>query len=362
MQLSGFSLKKIVKIDGSLMEGGGSILRTAVPLSAILKQPIEIYNIRANRSTPGLRNQHLHVIKAIAEIANAKTMGVSKGSEKISFFPSNLQGGDFNIDVGTAGSLSLLLQAIIPVAAFAPEETNLKLRGGTDVKWSPPIDYMSKVYLPMLEKIGLSAIICIGRRGHYPKGGGLVSCQVDTIDHLEPIRFKYDESITIESIEGKAHAVQLPRHISERMIDTATSYLVKKGYTVGKIEDESYEKRYDPHIAPGAGITLWAKTNVGTIIAGDALGERGIPAETVGRKAAQNLDNQLQTGHPVDYHLTDQLILWMALQKKEAIIDTTKITSHALTNIEIVKQLVEAYFTVSGEKGQPGIIKYKPVE
>jgi len=350
----------MIQIDGSMLEGGGSIIRNAVTLSALFRKPIEVKNIRAKRSKPGLRNQHATVVTSIAEICDAEIEGVHVNSNSILFYPGKIKGGEFQFDIKTAGSTILLLQALIPVAAHAPSSVKLLLKGGTDVPMAPPLDYFRFVFLPMMQKLGLDITFCAGRRGHYPKGGGAFSCDVEPVLKMKPIHFKSDEPVSVDCICGKAHAVCLPAHIAERMISSATEEIIKNKYKVGAIEQDCPEPKYDTHIGPGTGITLWGCTNIGTIISGDSLGRRGVPAEDVGKQAARNLLAQLATGRPVDHHLADQLIIWMALSNFPSIVDTTKITLHTLTNIEIIKKFTNAEFHIEGQQGSPGIISCEP--
>lgn len=352
--------KKIVKIDGSLLEGGGAILRNAVALSALHSTPIEIYNIRAKRSKPGLRNQHVKVIEAICALSDGKMEGVYTGSSDIRFYPGKLKGGEYTIDIGTAGSLSLLLQAIIPVAAKCSEPVKLLLKGGTDVRWSPPIDYIRYVYLPMLEKLGLEATMCVGRRGHYPKGGGTLSCDIEPLIRMKPIQYQFDKPFKPQCICGRVHAVRLPCSIAERITTSAVDFIENNGFKIAAIEQECPEPKYDVHIGPGTGITLWSCNNFGTILAGDGLGEKGLPAEKVGQIAAENIIEQIKIGRPIDYHLADQLIIWMGMSDFPSVIDTNKITLHTLTNIEILKLLTKADFSVEGKVGEPGVITCEP--
>ncbi|MHA1126400.1 MAG: RNA 3'-terminal phosphate cyclase [Candidatus Heimdallarchaeota archaeon] len=352
--------KKMITIDGSMLEGGGAIIRNSIALSAIRNQPIRIINIRANRPKPGLRNQHMYVIKTIGEMCNARIESVSVGSKEIQFFPGEIKGGEYKVDVQTAGSLTLLLQAIIPVAIHAPDTVKLLMKGGTDVAWSPPFDYMRYVYVPMMEKLGLNITLCVGRRGHYPKGGGALSCDIEPLLRMKPIIFKFDDPFSVDCICGRAHAVKLPPAIADRMINSAMKELEKNNYKIGVIESECPEPKYDTHIAPGTGIILWSCNNHGTILAGDCLGKKGLPAEEVGKIAAKNLIEQLKTKKPIDYHLADQLIIWMGLSDFPSVIETTKITSHTLTNIELLKIIAKSKFKVEGKEGQPGIISCEP--
>jgi len=348
---------KKIQIDGSLLEGGGSIIRNAIALSALLKKPVEIKNIRAKRSKPGLRNQHLHVINAIGEICQADISGAYVGSKTVSFIPGETRGGTFQIDVKTAGSLTLLMQAIIPVASFAPSTIKLLMKGGTDVPMAPPFDFFKYVYLPTMEKLGLDLTICLGRRGHYPKGGGIISCDINPIAHLKPINFEGKEPCQPLKIEGIAHAVQLPCHITKRMKTSAITLLKKHNCPIGTIKEDCPDQKFDAHVGPGTGITLWAETTCGTLLSGSALGKKGLPAEAVGERAAKELQSQLRTGCPVDYRLADQLIIWMALSPFPSVIKTTKITLHTLTNIEIIKQFLAIDFEVKGREGEAGVIR-----
>ncbi|MFW9923897.1 MAG: RNA 3'-terminal phosphate cyclase [Candidatus Thorarchaeota archaeon] len=144
------------------------------------------------------------------------------------------------------------------------------------------------------------------------------------------------------------------------MVDSAISILQKNDFEIGAFEKECYEEKYDTHIGPGTGITIWACNNYGTILAGDGLGEKGLPAEKVGEIAAMNLLSQLKAKRPIDFHLADQLIIWMGISDFPSVINTSKITLHTLTNIEIVKILSGAQFIVNGKEGEPGIIECEP--
>ncbi|MEM4696403.1 MAG: RNA 3'-terminal phosphate cyclase, partial [Desulfurococcaceae archaeon] len=159
-----------VVIDGSFGEGGGQILRYALSFSALTLKPVRIFNIRAKRDNPGLRPQHLTAVKALAEITKARVIGDRVGSMELYFEPKTRIGGSYRFDIGTAGSVSLVIQAILPTLLFANRSSRVELTGGTDVAWSPPIDYMRFVFLHNLKLMGIEASIELYRRGHYPRG------------------------------------------------------------------------------------------------------------------------------------------------------------------------------------------------
>ncbi len=162
----------MISIDGSYGVGGGQILRTSLALATILGEDIRISNIRVARPRPGLAMQHMKGIKALEAIGGARTRGARVGSTEVEFIAGEVRPGEYVIDIGTAGSISLILQALFLPCASAGGEVVLRIRGGTDVNWSPPMDYVRKVFLPMVGKMGFIAGADIKKRGYYPKGGG----------------------------------------------------------------------------------------------------------------------------------------------------------------------------------------------
>src|SRR5437879_8956232 len=177
----------MIEIDGSYGEGGGQVLRTAVALAAVLSKGIHVFNIRAGRAEPGLRPQHMTGVKAAAELCSSELEGLRVGSTEFTFKPGKLRAGTFRFDVGTAGSVTLVLQTLMPILAFALGNVQLEITGGTDVKWSPPIDYLRLVTLPLLARMEMQASILVVKRGHYPKGGGIVRLKASPTSVLKNI-------------------------------------------------------------------------------------------------------------------------------------------------------------------------------
>ena len=343
----------MMEIDGSIGEGGGQILRTSVALSALTQKPIIIKNIRAKRDKSGLRNQHMTAIKAVAAIVDADVDGLELGSSEITFVPKRWKGGEFTFDIGTAGSTTLVLQALLPVLAFSKRHSNVALIGGTNNPMAPQIDYFIHVLNPVLSKMGFPYELTLVRRGFYPRGGGLITISVEPISSIEPINIV--EMGSLGSIHGISHSTKLPKHVAYRQAVAANEYLTSAGYSDAVIDIEARQER--DGVSAGSGVVLWAETSTGGIIGGDALGERGKPAENVGRDAAADLVGQLITGAPVDRHLSDQLIIWMAMAVGPSAIRPTEITLHALTSVKLVEQVTGCKFTVEGYEGAPGVIQ-----
>jgi RNA 3'-terminal phosphate cyclase (ATP) len=258
------------------------------------------------------------------------------------------------LDVGTAGSIPLILQALMPVAAFSPAPVEFELTGGTDVRWSPSIDYLRLVQLPLLQQTGYQAAIRVHRRGHYPKGGGHVSVTIYPPRILKAIQWlKTDELI---GIEGISHCVKLPSHVAQRQANAAKQKLAENGFTSVNVATETYPPSQDKHVAPGSGITLLAKFTNGAILGSDSLGERGKSAEIVGKEAALKLLTELRSGAPVDRHMGDIIIPYMAVTEGRSEIHVSEITMHTLTNIKVAEFLTEVKFSIQGELHQPGIL------
>ena len=345
----------MIEIDGSMGEGGGAIIRTALALCAVSKQPIHIFNIRVKRDRPGLQPQHLCGVEALAEITKAKMDGSGLHAKELTFEPKLIEGGKYRVDIGTAGSTTLILQILMPAASFASGAIDVEVSGGTDNPLAPSIDFLKNVKLPTLHRMGYNGKVECLRRGHYPRGGGVIRAQIEPVERLRSINLIYSNNVN--KISGVAHAIRLPEKIATKMAHSCSKELIRSGFTEIDIKSESYHPDHDPHMGPGAGITIWAETELGAVIGASSHGRRGKPAEQVGREAADNLIGQLRTGAAVDRHLTDQLIPYMALAEGTSEITSTYLTTHALTNVKLVQQILGVEFQVDGELGKPGRIK-----
>jgi RNA 3'-phosphate cyclase len=346
----------MIEIDGSLGEGGGAVLRTALALSAVSRRRIQIQNIRAKRPNPGLAPQHLRGVEALVKLTGGRVEGAELRSQKLTFEPGEIRGGRFRVDIGTAGSTTLILQILMPAAAFARRPLEVEITGGTDNPFAPPIDYLVNITLPTLRRMGYRGEVERVRRGHYPRGGGIIRARVRPAEKLKALELI--EPGKIVTIRGISHAVRLPAPIATRQAHAAKRELLKAGYTA-EVKSESYERGRDPHLGPGTGITLWAETENGAIIGSSSLGKRGKPAEQVGREAAQSLVKQLRTGRAVDRWLTDQLVPYLALADGVSEITSAELTSHALTNFELVEKILGVNFEVQGGPGEPGRVRVR---
>jgi RNA 3'-terminal phosphate cyclase (ATP) len=344
----------MLRIDGSVGEGGGQIIRTAIALAAITGKAVEITNIRANRPNPGLSAQHLHAVRAVERISGGSTEGLALRSTRLAFTPGMLKGFEGEIDIGTAGSITLLLQCLVPAALFADRTTKVRITGGTDVSWSPPMEFYTHVFLPVLRELGCELQLDLKRRGYYPKGGGLVDLTVTPARRLKGLVLRKPEhAVEITSpehaveITGVSHSCGLPAHVVDRQARAAKHVLKDAGYDAA-IKTEPEERGT---WTTGSGITLWAGYK-----SGSALGERGKRAELVGEEAARGILTELQAPSTVDLHLADQLVPYLALATGNSEMRVREMTKHLETNLYITQQFLEVNFTVQKEERGEGAV------
>ena len=343
----------MIEIDGSLGEGGGQILRTSLSLAAVLGKELRIFNIRAGRPEPGLRAQHLTVVKALGQICNAAFSGVEIGSTEFEFKPGSMKTGDFRFDVGTAGSITLVLQCLLPLLPFTRAEVMLEVRGGTDVKWSPPIDYFRLVALPLLARMGLEVSIVSVVRGHYPRGGGVVNIRSVPTGKMTP--FTGHDRGRITDVLGISHVSGLPRQIADRQAVSASNEIRYASLPLSEIViDADADNRNQ---SAGSGIALVARSEKGSILGADRLGERGILAERVGRFAAKQLVEEIGTKNFLDRHMGDMIVPYLVLAEGISDVSVSKITQHTITNVRVAESITGLQFDPLAQLDQPGRLR-----
>lgn len=326
----------MIQIDGSYGEGGGQILRTSLSLAAITGEPIRIDCIRAGRQKPGLAAQHLTAVRAAAAICQAKLRGDALGSMTLEFIPaSSAQAGLYTFDVaqaregGSAGTVSLVLQTILLPLALASGDSEVRLRGGTHVTFSPPFTYIEQVYLPMLSRMGVQAEARLRAWGWYPQGGGEVELRLSGGSKLSG--FNLLERGDLRQVRGLAVVTELPSHIPQRMASRAENLLRQADLRA------NVQPLRERGVAPGAGIFLTSEYENSWSGVG-ALGRVGLPAEKVAEVACEELLAFHKTGAPVDVHLADQLLLPAALASQASHYRVAEISTHLTTNAWVIEQ------------------------
>ncbi len=337
----------MIEIDGSQKSGSGTILRLAVALAAIKGEPIHVFNIRQNRPQPGLKPQHLEAVLTAARLCDAEVKGARIDSREIWFTPRAVKSGKFEAEIGTAGSISMLLMTVLPICAYAEKTVELKVtKGGTDVSHSPTINYMRFVLLPTLERMGLNVTLQVKRYGYYPKGMGEVNITIEPCKTMKPLNL--DRFGKITTTEGISVCTFLAdRKVAERQAKAAKECLSMKGYST---EIQVINDMSNP-LQKGSSLVLWIKTDTNVILGADAIGELKKPSEAVGKEAAEKLLAEISSRPTVDTHLADLLIPYTALAKGKSTYLTSTLTEHLQTNIWVAEIFAAAKTKVSSLNG-----------
>jgi RNA 3'-phosphate cyclase len=343
----------VIEIDGSQKSGSGTILRLSVALAAILGQTLQIRNIRQNRPQPGLRPQHLEAVLTAARLCDAELEGAELNSRELWFKPKKVRGGSVEAEIGTAGSVPMLLLTVLPICCYAENAVHLRVsKGGTDVQNSPTINYIRHVLLPTLKRMGINATLTVDKYGYYPKGMGEVTIKVEPCKCLKPLCLEFFGKI--RAIKGLSVCTFLAdRKVAERQAKAANDQLKEKGYVadIQIINDES-----NP-LQKGSSLVLWTETDSSAILGADAIGELGKTSETVGREAAEKLYAEICAKPTVDVHLADMLIPYVALAQGRSAYLTRTISEHLETNIWLAEKILNVKFNVEKVGGLYRIVK-----
>ena len=311
-----------LKIDGGHGEGGGQIIRSAIVLSCITKQSIHLENIRKNRKIQGLRPQHLTAIKILQKVANAKVIGAEIGSTELKFIPGNIENLELVEDVGTAGSISLILQVLIPVVAISQKKLNLTIKGGTDVLWSPSIDYTKHVLRSAYSRMGIEFSVELSKRGYYPKGGGKINLQVYP-SHVKSISFS----------ERKTNSVKLICTFSKLSIEKIQNQIeeIKEKLTKENFIVETEIKNQEA-IDSGASLLIYS-IDEHSIIGVDTLFDKKT------QRFDLDFDKFIKNPLGVDENLADMLVVPASLGKKKTTFQVKEITKHLETNLFVTSKI-----------------------
>jgi RNA 3'-terminal phosphate cyclase (ATP) len=319
----------MLELDGSRGEGGGQIVRTALAISLVTGRPFRLVNIRAGRPRPGLMRQHLTAVTAATTVGRAAVSGAEVGSRELTFQPQTVQAGDLHFSVGTAGSTTLVFQTVFPALALAGGPSTLVLEGGTHNPLAPTADFLSRVFLPLVERMGPRCTAVVERRGFYPAGGGRLRLTVTptrTLGRLELL-----ERGTPVGHRAVAVVANLPPSIGQRELEVLRSRL---GWAAETCSVDSADD------STGPGNVVWAEVqseNVTELFT--SFGEQRLAAERVASLLADEVELYLRSGAPVGQHLADQLLLPMALGSG-GVFRTLEPTAHTTTQLELLEAFV----------------------
>jgi RNA 3'-terminal phosphate cyclase (ATP) len=339
----------MLELDGSFGEGGGQILRTSLALSLLTGRAFHLRNVRARRRPkPGLQPQHLMSVRAAATIGNAQTRGASLGSTDLVFEPGSVQAGAYRFDVGTAGSVGLVLHTLyLPLALRGDKPSELTLIGGTHVSTSPCFHFLETSWRRYLELCGLRLSLRMNRSGFYPRGGGVVEAFLQPSASLHGIRLGARQSV---KVSGFSAVAGLDASIARRQARRAMFRLRQYGLDA-EIREEAWQG------GPGTVLAVQLDTSpVPTLFF--ALGERGKPAERVADEAVDQVIAYLDSGDAlVDAHSGDQLVLPLALAEGPSEYRVAEVTRHLTTNVAVIGRFLERDIVCDGEEGGPGLVR-----
>ncbi len=343
---------KVIEIDGSAGEGGGQVVRTSLALSLVTGTPFVIRNVRGKRKKPGLRNQHVTAARAAAEVGEATLAGDEPGSNLLEFHPQTIKPGEYNFSIGTAGSTCLVVQTVLPALLTAGTPSTIDIEGGTHNPMAPVFEYLDRVYLPLLQRMGVQTYAKLHRHGLYPKGGGSAEFKITPASDMQGF------DLMDRGAEGQ-HRVQavvanLPEHIAQRECDT-----ILRLANWQPSQAETCEVEAD---SPGNILLIEFNFEHVTELF-TALGERRVKAEDVAKRIWRQASRYLKSGVAVGEHLADQLMLPLAIAAsrggKGGKYCTGKLSLHAVTQADIIGRFLDVPISVE-EDGDSTIVSVAP--
>ena len=325
----------MIEIDGSAGEGGGQILRTALALSMCTGRAFRLSSIRARRPKPGLMRQHLTCVLAAQAVSGARVQGAELGSQSLVFMPGPVRSGDYDFNVGSAGSCTLVLQTVWPALMLAPTTSRVRLRGGTHNPMAPPFHFLERSYAPLLRRLGAEAELKLLRLGFYPAGGGEIEADIHpAADLLQP--FDLTERGPALDAYAECLAPALPRAVAQRELETL-------GQSLGWSADMLRTPRVRQNEGPGNALMVTLRHEYLTEVF-TQFGEKGISAEAVAQRLAQEVQAYQANAGALGSHLADQWALPLALsvwqRQRPAQFTCTELTEHARTQFQMIERFL----------------------
>ena len=329
-------MEDLVQIDGTQGEGGGQILRSALSLAAITGRPLQVDRVRGGRRKPGLMRQHLTCLRAVAQVCGGQVHGGELRSSQFSFEPGAIRGGDYHFDVGSAGSVALVLQTVLPVLLHAEAPSTVRITGGTHVSFSPSVHALTHSFVPVLVRMGAKVELELERYGFNPAGGGAILATI-VPGALQPLELL--ERGPLSSAAVGVVQCSVPKNVARREADVLCKAL-NLNPDLARIETVESQ---------GPGNALWVTLLHGehsTVF--DAVGMKGRRAEQVSKTLVRRMQRWQHSGTAVDGYLADQLLLPMALAGGGAL-RTPPLSLHSRTNMDVIARFLGVAFEVDHE-------------
>lgn len=320
----------MITIDGAQGEGGGQMLRTAPSLSLVTGKSFRMHDIRGKRSRPGVMRQHVTAVEAACAIGGAECAELAVGASDLTFVPGRVEPGEYRFAVGTAGSTSLVFQTLLPPLMLADRPSRLVLEGGTHNIHAPPFDFVDRVFLPVINRMGPQVTAKLARPGFYPAGGGRI--EIDIVPSATLKRLDLRDRGALRRVAARTLVAALPQEIAARELAVVEKILGWPGEScrIDQLPDD---------VGPGNILTLAAEFEHCTEIV-SGFGKLGVSAQSVADKAAKRMAGYLASEAFAGPYLGDQLLLPMAMAGAGRF-STVKPSQHARTGAEVIAKFLD---------------------
>lgn len=312
------------------------MVRTSVAMSVLTGKDVHLTRIRENRPTNGLSRQHCAAIGAVAEMTGSKAVGNTPGSRELTFRPGKEMRYSIDTDVGTAGSVSLVLQAMLLAGSKTDKPLKIDIAGGTNVMWAPPLDSYNQVLFPLMERMGVNVNAEILKRGFFPEGGGRVSAVLDPVKSIKPLDLS--DLGDLKGIRGICFIQNLPDWITKQLISGCRKPLEPFGGVDIEIDRTA-------GISRGAGLCLVAEYENG-FLGSNVMTARGRSPKEAGSDAARDLVKEMESGSTLDVNTADQLLPYMAMAGGNSVFSVSRISRHLLSQMDTLETFLDVSFGV----------------
>ena len=338
----------MLRIDGTIGEGGGQVLRTALALSVVTQTPFAIDKIRAGRKKPGLQRQHLTAVQAAARVGCAQVEGAELSALSLIFNPKAINADTYEFAIGSAGSTTLVLQTVLPALWTADAASTVTSTGGTHNPMAPPFDFVKRSFAPVCHRMGAGLELQLDRHGFYPAGGGQIRARVAPASwtHLELLDPPNPAEITAQILCSGVH----PR-VGDREAKS-----VRRGLDLRMEQVDIVDVA-----AAGPGNVVMIHVQLGRVEEViTQLGERGVLAEHVATRAVMEAKALIDAKVPVGEHLADQLLIPMAMAGGGAF-RTVMPSLHTQTNAQVIEMFLPVHFSMREDEAAGNwVIEVRP--
>lgn len=324
----------------------GQNFRTALALAALTGKAVHFTEFRSKFRKPGLMRQHLACAKAIAEITGGTLVGAELKSQDLIFTPGRIRSGNYHFSIGCAGSVIPIAQMLIPVLLQADGPSRVSIEGATHVDGTPPFEFLERVYLPALRKMGGEVTATLGKTGFFPVGGGRITLNINPIREWKPFC-----------------ALKRGRLLNSKLIASGCEInplILKDEIRICQNELQNrpvFQTECRKVKSAGPGNILMAELHFeGISELFSACGDVGISRHIVAKRVAFQVQKYLKSRVPVGRFLADQLLLPMAIGAGGKF-RTTDPTGNTISNMKVIQMFLREHVELENSDEGSYIIK-----